>query len=197
MSDNTNCKCDKCGNILGHKVLPCPDCDNPKVGRLPPDRQGPSPIDLLNRENEQLRAENAALREQLAACSKAAPVVQPAPEGMVTCESCGEEYPVDQVQHEDVSGGGMCDKCCIASLQDRLKALSIAVMSDNAYHDKVAPEGMVMVPMEPTEAMIEAAMGRYQHRSESAARHFMDMHRENFRCDYLAMIAASEKVAGK
>lgn len=61
------------------------------------------------------------------------------------------------------------------------------------YAAPVVQPDMVMVQREPTEAMIDAAMNRYQHGSESAARLYMTMHRENFRCDYRAMIAAAEK----
>lgn len=52
---------------------------------------------------------------------------------------------------------------------------------------------MVMVPREPTEAMIDAAMNRYQHVSPEAKARYTKMHRENFRCDYRAMIAVAEK----
>ena len=51
---------------------------------------------------------------------------------------------------------------------------------------------MVMVPREPTEAMLDAAMNRYQHVSPEAKARYTQMHRENFRCDYKAMIAAAE-----
>jgi hypothetical protein len=51
---------------------------------------------------------------------------------------------------------------------------------------------MVMVPREATEAMLDAAMNRYKHVSPEARLHFFQMHRENFRCDYKAMIAAAE-----
>ena len=53
--------------------------------------------------------------------------------------------------------------------------------------------GMVMVPREPTEAMLDAAMNRYKHVSPEAKARYTKMHRENFRCDYRAMIAEAEK----
>ena len=39
--------------------------------------------------------------------------------------------------------------------------------------------------------MISAAMSRYKHQSDSAAINFMQMHRENFKQDYMAMLAAA------
>ena len=51
---------------------------------------------------------------------------------------------------------------------------------------------MVRVPREPTDAMIEAAMNRYKHVSPEAKARYIQMQRENFRCDYKAMIAAAE-----
>ncbi|HNC91781.1 MAG TPA: hypothetical protein PL000_22885 [Anaerolineales bacterium] len=51
----------------------------------------------------------------------------------------------------------------------------------------------VLVPREPTEAMLDAAMNRYKHVSPEAKARYTQMHRENFRCDYRAMIAAAEK----
>jgi len=56
----------------------------------------------------------------------------------------------------------------------------------------VVQPDMVMVPREPTEAMLDAAMNRYQHVSPEAKARYTQMHRENFRCDYKAMIAAAE-----
>ena len=60
------------------------------------------------------------------------------------------------------------------------------------YAAPVVQPDMVMVPMEPTEAMIDAAMNRYKHVSPEAKARYTQMHRENFRCDYKAMIAAAE-----
>ena len=62
------------------------------------------------------------------------------------------------------------------------------------YHKAapVVPPDMVMVPREATEAMLDAAMNRYKHVSPEARLRFFQMHRENFRCDYKAMIAAAE-----
>ena len=60
------------------------------------------------------------------------------------------------------------------------------------YAAPVVQPDMVMVPMEPTEAMIDAAMNRYKHVSPEAKARYTKMHRENFRCDYRAMIAAAE-----
>ena len=57
----------------------------------------------------------------------------------------------------------------------------------------VVQPDMVMVPREPTEAMLDAAMNRYKHVSPEAKARYTQMHRENFRCDYRAMIAAAEK----
>ena len=56
----------------------------------------------------------------------------------------------------------------------------------------VVQPDMVMVPREPTEAMLDAAMNRYKHVSPEAKARYTQMHRENFRCDYKAMIAAAE-----
>ena len=39
----------------------------------------------------------------------------------------------------------------------------------------------------------DAAMNRYQHVSPEAKARYTKMHRENFRCDYRAMIAVAEK----
>ena len=61
------------------------------------------------------------------------------------------------------------------------------------YAAPVVQPDMVMVPMEPTEAMIDAAMNRYKHVSPEAKARYTKMHRENFRCDYRAMIAEAEK----
>jgi len=60
------------------------------------------------------------------------------------------------------------------------------------YAAPVVQPDMVMVPREPTEAMLDAAMNRYQHVSPEAKARYTQMHRENFRCDYRAMIAACE-----
>jgi hypothetical protein len=60
------------------------------------------------------------------------------------------------------------------------------------YAAPVVQPDMVMVPREATEAMLDAAMNRYQHVSPEARLHFFQMHRENLRCDYKAMIAAAE-----
>lgn len=60
------------------------------------------------------------------------------------------------------------------------------------YAAPVVQPNMVMVPREPTEAMLDAAMNRYQHVSPEAKARYTQMHRENFRCDYKAMIAAAE-----
>ena len=60
------------------------------------------------------------------------------------------------------------------------------------YAAPVVQPDMVMVPMEPTEAMLDAAMNRYKHVSPEAKARYTQMHRENFRCDYKAMIAAAE-----
>ena len=60
------------------------------------------------------------------------------------------------------------------------------------YAAPIVQPDMVMVPREPTEKMIDAAMGRYQHVSPEAKARYTQMHRENFRCDYKAMIAAAE-----
>lgn len=51
------------------------------------------------------------------------------------------------------------------------------------------PEGFTLAPNDPTEVMLSAAMSRYKHQSDSAAMHFMQMHRENFKHDYIAMLA--------
>ena len=61
------------------------------------------------------------------------------------------------------------------------------------YAAPVVQPDMVMVPREPTEAMLDAAMNRYKHVSPEAKARYTQMHRENFRCDYRAMIAAAEK----
>ena len=60
------------------------------------------------------------------------------------------------------------------------------------YAAPVVQTDRVMVPREPTEAMLDAAMNRYQHVSPEAKARYTQMHRENFRCDYKAMIAAAE-----
>ena len=60
------------------------------------------------------------------------------------------------------------------------------------YAAPVVQPDMVMVPREPTEAMLDAAMNRYKHVSPEAKARYTQMHRENFRCDYKAMIAAAE-----
>lgn len=59
------------------------------------------------------------------------------------------------------------------------------------YAAPVVQPDMVMVPREPTEAMLDAAMNRYKNVSPEARLRFFQMHRENFRCDYKAMIAAA------
>ena len=67
--------------------------------------------------------------------------------------------------------------------------------ADRVTYHKAAPvvqPDMVMVPREPTEAMLDAAMNRYKHVSPEAMARYTKMHRENFRCDYKAMIAAAE-----
>lgn len=64
--------------------------------------------------------------------------------------------------------------------------------SEPLFAAPVVQPDMVMVPREPTEAMIDAAMNRYQHVSPEAKARYTKMHRENFRCDYKAMIAAAE-----
>jgi len=60
------------------------------------------------------------------------------------------------------------------------------------YAAPVVQPDMVMVPREATEAMLDAAMNRYKHVSPEARLRFFQMHRENFRWDYRAMIAAAE-----
>ena len=47
-----------------------------------------------------------------------------------------------------------------------------------------------LLPRNPTDEMIDAAMSRYRHPSDSAAHLFKTMHRENFRHDYIAMFDA-------
>ena len=63
----------------------------------------------------------------------------------------------------------------------------------STMRESVVQPDMVMVPREPTEAMLDAAMNRYKHVSPEAKARYTQMHRENFRCDYKAMIAAAEK----
>ena len=60
------------------------------------------------------------------------------------------------------------------------------------YAAPIVQPDMVMVPREATEAMLDAAMNRYKHVSPEAKARYTQMHRENFRCDYKAMIAAAE-----
>lgn len=60
------------------------------------------------------------------------------------------------------------------------------------YAAPVVQPDMVMVPREPTEAMLDAAMNRYKHVSPEAKARYTQMHRDNFRCDYKAMIVAAE-----
>ena len=64
--------------------------------------------------------------------------------------------------------------------------------SEPLYAAPVVQPDMVLVPREPTEAMLDAAMNRYKHVSPEAKARYTQMHRENFRCDYKAMIAAAE-----
>ena len=64
--------------------------------------------------------------------------------------------------------------------------------SEPLFAAPVVQPDMVTVPREPTEAMIDAAMNRYKHVSPEAMDRYTKMHRENFRCDYKAMIAAAE-----
>ena len=56
------------------------------------------------------------------------------------------------------------------------------------------PDGYKLVPLEATDEMIDAAMSRYKHQSDSQAYAFKEMHRLNFRYDYKAMIAASPPI---
>ena len=65
--------------------------------------------------------------------------------------------------------------------------------SEPLFAAPVVQPDMVTVPREPTEAMLDAAMNRYKHVSPEAKARYTQMHRENFRCDYRAMIAAAEK----
>ena len=62
----------------------------------------------------------------------------------------------------------------------------------STMRESVVQPDMVMVPREPTEAMLDAAMNRYHHISPEAKARYTQMHRENFRWDYKAMIAAAE-----
>ena len=57
--------------------------------------------------------------------------------------------------------------------------------------DLQIPDGYKLVPIEPTDEMIDAAMSRYKHQSDSQAYAFKEMHRWNFFYDYEAMIDAS------
>ena len=57
--------------------------------------------------------------------------------------------------------------------------------------DLQIPDGYTLVPIEPTDEMIDAAMSRYKHQSDSQAYAFKEMHRLNFRYDYKAMIDVS------
>ena len=73
-----------------------------------------------------------------------------------------------------------------------LRGECVSKEGDPLYAAPVVQPDMVMVPREPTEAMLDAAMNRYQHVSPEAKARYTQMHRENFRCDYKAMIAAAE-----
>ena len=73
-----------------------------------------------------------------------------------------------------------------------LRGECVSKEGDPLYAAPVVQPDMVLVPREPTEAMLDAAMNRYHHISPEAKARYTQMHRENFRCDYKAMIAAAE-----
>ena len=83
----------------------------------------------------------------------------------------------------------------VLEAQGKQKQEPLPFSADRVTYHKAAPvvqPDMVLVPREPTEAMLDAAMNRYQHVSPEAKARYTQMHRENFRCDYRAMIAACE-----
>ena len=115
-------------------------------------------------------------------CS-AAPVVQDNPESAISrylryMEGVKEPDPVERLRF-----------FCSIAMNGRDWIDSEQFFADLA---PIVPPDMVMVPREPTEAMLDAAMNRYQHVSPEAKARYTQMHRENFRCDYKAMIAAAE-----
>lgn len=186
---------------------------------------------MLSTEVELLQAENARLREQLAAAqAKQEPVawmVVTADDKLVFINANQAEHyakqweleacplfaaPVVQPQQEPVGkphrwndDGERCldcgdkdwmaDKYCSAAPVVQEKQEPWPFSADRVTYHKAAPvvqPGMVLVPREPTEAMLDAAMNRYKHVSPEAKARYTQMHRENFRCDYKAMIAAAE-----
>ena len=78
-----------------------------------------------------------------------------------------------------------------AAMQQTIDVLR-EMQQEIGYAAPVIPPDMVIAPREPTEAMLDAAMNRYKHVSPEAKARYTQMHRENFRCDYKAMIAAAE-----
>ena len=84
------------------------------------------------------------------------------------------------VSDEQISVHGNSNDLILNNMMAKFAALQI-------------PEGYRLVPIEATDAMIEAAMSRYKHQSYSQAYAFKEMHRLNFLYDYKAMIEASPK----
>ena len=84
-----------------------------------------------------------------------------------------------------------CGQSCDRPRHD-IVTTSLPFRSEPLYAAPVVQPDMVLVPREPTEAMLDAAMNRYGHVSPEAKARNTQMHRENFRCDYKAMIAAAE-----
>ena len=85
------------------------------------------------------------------------------------------------------------EECAAPVVQEKQEPWPFS--ADRVTYHKAAPvvqPDMVMVPREPTEAMLDAAMNRYKHVGPEAKARYTQMHRENFRCDYKAMIAAAE-----
>ena len=121
---------------------------------------------MLSTEVELLQAENARLREQLAAAqAKQEPVAW-----AYTINNSHSVFSAEKPPQDAYDEGTLYP----------------------LYAAPVVQPDMVMVPREPTDVMLDAAMNRYQHVSPEARLHFFQMHRENFRCDYKAIIAAAE-----
>ena len=113
----------------------------------------------------------------------AAPVVQDNPESAMSrylryMEGVKEPDPVERLRF-----------FCSIAMNGRDWIDSEQFFADLA---PVVPPDKVMLPREPTEAMLDAAMNRYHHISPEAKARYTQMHRENFRWDYKAMIAAAE-----
>ena len=116
----------KCADEQGCSVRAAEPNQNWCVGCSPDNCSGCGTFYEIKKQRDELRTLLAAAQEEIERLKE---------QGI--CDTCGESVPMCRLNNENMSGGSMCDDCAIASWRDRATAISLAVMSDNAYHDQL------------------------------------------------------------